>query len=236
GQDRIVADVVDLIEAVGAVTQDHVCRRAGRRRRIRSGDHTEAVDGGAARAVIVAPDDLARGVDAACNGAGDARYGHWIVEGEVGSAAQEEAVRVVARVSEKPDDLACIVDAKGLSAANAQGIVEGDKAAAGGTEEAVDAAGIGVIPDDLACIVDAACLGAFGGTTVGEGISQRSEAAAAATKKAVAAGGIIVLPDDLACIVDAKCLGPARGGRRIVDRGEDVAVQEEAVKAGGVVV
>src|SRR5262249_50725717 len=125
-------------------------------------------------------------------------------------------VRVVARVSEKPDDLACIVDAKGLSAANAQGIVEGDKAAAGGTEEAVDAGGVGVIPHDLACSVDAACLGAFGGTTVGEGIIQRSEATAAATKKAVAAGGIIVLPDDLACIGDRGCLGFPWGGASVV--------------------
>ena len=61
-------------------------------------------------------------------------------------------MRVVACVSEKPDDLTCIVDVKGLGAASGQGIVEGNKAAAG-KQETVEAAGIGVIPDDLAALL-----------------------------------------------------------------------------------
>ena len=44
GQERVAADVVDLVEAVGAVAQDHVGGGAGRRRRIAwgAGDRLEA--------------------------------------------------------------------------------------------------------------------------------------------------------------------------------------------------
>ena len=122
-------------------------------------------------------------------------------------------MRVAAGVSEKPDDLTCIVDAKGLGPATGQGIVEGDKAAAG-KQETVEAAGIGVIPDDLACIVDAACLGAIDTATVGRGIIQRREYTAAATEKPVAAGGVSVNPDNLTGIVDAECLSVAASGPR----------------------
>src|SRR5262249_59435226 len=49
--------------------------------------------------------------------------------------------------------------------------------------------------------------------------------------------GVIVCRHDVASIVDAQCLGSARGGRRIIDRGEGAgAAAEESVKAGGVVV
>src|SRR5207244_11334001 len=58
-------------------------------------------------AVLVIPDDLARGVDAVCNGAPG---GQGIVNGGVGATAKEEAIEA-AGVRVNPDDLARVVDA-----------------------------------------------------------------------------------------------------------------------------
>jgi hypothetical protein len=67
-------------------------------------------------------DDLAHAVDAKWKGV---TGGQGIVDGEVGAAAQEEAVTISAG-EKSSDDLACGVDAEGLGLALGQGIVQGD--------------------------------------------------------------------------------------------------------------
>ena len=105
----------------------------------------------AAAGVLIGPDDLARGIDALCEGQGCRAK----VNSGVSAAAQEEAVgRGADEVG--ADDLACIVDAKGLGAKRGQGIVEGGVDAVA-EEEAVllKSAVFEKEPHDLARVVDA---------------------------------------------------------------------------------
>jgi len=80
-QDRIAADVVDLVEAIDALARDHVGGGAGGRWRVRRGDLEEAVG---AAGVVKLSDDLAHVVDAVGNAV---TGGRGIVEGEEGAAA-----------------------------------------------------------------------------------------------------------------------------------------------------
>src|SRR5262249_39925568 len=81
------------------------------------------------------------------------------VEGGVGAAAEEEAVRGGGTDIVEPDDLARGVDAVGLGATrDGHGIVEGGVSAAA-EEEAVKAGVVTVPPDDLPCGVDALWTG-----------------------------------------------------------------------------
>jgi hypothetical protein len=121
-QERVAADVIDFIEPVGVVAQDHVRRGAGGRRWVRSGGHEKALE---AAAVAVTSNDLARIVDAECLGVS----AQGIIEREVGAAAQAESVRA-AGITVKPDDLACVVDAEGLGASGGQGIIQRGEGAA----------------------------------------------------------------------------------------------------------
>jgi hypothetical protein len=88
------------------------------RRRVRSGDHAEAVGAGG---VGELSNDLALIVDASCKGV---TGGRGVIDGEVGAAAQEKAV-TIAPGEKSSDDLACVVDAEGLGLALGQGIVQG---------------------------------------------------------------------------------------------------------------
>jgi hypothetical protein len=125
------------------MAQDHVGRGARERRGIWCGDLKKAV--AVADGVSVSPDDLARVVDARCNGSVGSRG---IVERGVGPTAIEEAVTAGA-VAVQPDNLAHIVDAKRFGVAAGEEIVE-RKIRAAAKEEAVGATGIQVSPDDLA--------------------------------------------------------------------------------------
>src|SRR5439155_1438898 len=151
-QDRVVADVVDLVEAVGTMAQDHIGGGAGRRRRVRCGDFKEAVENAAE---AVRPGDLAPGIDAHRNSAGG---GLGIVKGGVSTAVVKEAV-VASGVDVKPDDLARGVDAVCNGAARGQGIIEGGVSTTA-EKEAVYAGVVVVLADDLARVVDAVCKGA----------------------------------------------------------------------------
>jgi hypothetical protein len=219
-QDRVVADVVDLVltrDAGGRVraAQDHVGGGAGGRRRIRRDCEEETMTltltaGG----VDQASDDLVVVVDAIREGHA---VGDRIVDGDENAAAVEEGMEV----GEAPaggdvysDDLACIVDASGFGAATGgQRIVEGGVGAAiGVVEEAVSARTIIVEPNDLARIVDAGCYGAIKGR---RGIVERGERVRAVVGivdeavSAADAASILVGPDDHAQVVDSECLGEA---------------------------
>src|SRR5262249_14823327 len=98
------------------MAQDHVRASAGRRRRVRCGHNKETV-GEARAAGAIIPDDLAGGVDAASLSIEG--QGQGIVDREVASAAQKEAV-LAAAVVETSDDLARIVDAERLGAIRGQ--------------------------------------------------------------------------------------------------------------------
>src|SRR5262249_45713404 len=166
-QDRVVADVVDLVEAVGTVAHDHVGGGAGGGRRVRLQGRDEAVL--VAVAIVVGPDDLARGVDAVYKGVA---AGRGLVERGVDAAAVNETVGAAAVVV-IPDDLAHGVDAAGSGAFGAQRVVEGGvSVVVRVVEEAVDAAfgvaGI-VTPHDQAGVVDAIRIGAVRGRGIVEG-------------------------------------------------------------------
>src|SRR4029077_6109430 len=130
GEDRVAADVVDLVLAGYGrpveSSQDHVGGGARRRRQVRSQGCKEAVK---AAGVGVSPDDLACVVDAECLGAVGARGGQGIIESDVEAAAVDEAMLMAGAVRIKPDDLTCVVDAGGTGI-GARGIVEGSPGAA----------------------------------------------------------------------------------------------------------
>src|SRR5262249_49497973 len=119
-------------------------------------------------------------------------------------------------VVQGPDDLAVVIDAKGLGLA-VHGIVDGGERAAAVEETVHAAAGALIPPDDLAQIVDAECSGAEGARQriVESGVS----AAVGVVEEAVVASGVAVRPDDLAGAVNALCKGVAAGGRGIVEGG-----------------
>jgi hypothetical protein len=107
-----------LVEAVGAVLQNHVRARAGRRRRVRSKCRQESL--------LPVPDDLAQVVDARYRGPQE--VGRRIVDGGVDAAAVDEAVsgwavaglgRITIIIA---DDLARIVDAQCNGAVGVVGI------------------------------------------------------------------------------------------------------------------
>jgi len=116
--------------------------------------------------VEIAPDDLARAVDALrsreTGGPGSVKRG-------IRAAAQEEAV-LAGVVVVRPDGLAQVVDAKCLRAQGGHGIVEGGVSAAA-QEVAMAAGGVVIVPDDLVRIIDADCLGGAGkGQRIVEGV------------------------------------------------------------------
>jgi len=117
-QNRIIADVIDLVLAVSAVAQDHVGASAAGRRRIGRYREEEAVP--VKSAIDIRSNNLAHIVDAFKDGALGSQG---IVEGDVSAAAQEEAVRV-ATGNVITDDLARVIDAVRKGVPCGQGIVE----------------------------------------------------------------------------------------------------------------
>jgi hypothetical protein len=115
----------------------------------------------------VGPDDLARGVDAVCEGANG---GRGIVEGGVSAAAEKEAVEG-AGAPVIPDDLARGVDALRNGTGRGQGIIEGSIRATA-FEEAMMATAVVEIPDDLVHIIDAECLGGADAGRIIEGVEE----------------------------------------------------------------
>src|SRR5204863_3901348 len=121
-QECVAADVVDLIEAIRIVTQDHV--RGG------------AAGGGGfgpvtiAAGVVVFADDLACIVDAECKGG--ACEGPRNIESGEGAVFEVMQKAVMAGgVIVFADDLAAVVDAEGLGYVGGQGVVQcGESAAA----------------------------------------------------------------------------------------------------------
>ncbi len=75
--------------------------------------------------VGVLPDDLARRVDAECQGAASLGNGQWIVEGGVDTTAKKETVGAGGGADKLvPDDLACVVDPVRKRVLGGRGIVE----------------------------------------------------------------------------------------------------------------
>jgi len=220
-QERVAADVVDLVEAVGVVAQNHVRGGAGGRRRVRLRHHEEAMLTGG---VGELSDDLAHVVDAVGNAV---TGGQGIIGGEEGAAAEEVAVPAVARVAKLPDDLARIVDGARIGDRDRKGVVKGGVSAAGAAtvEKAMGAAGVLEESDDLARIVDAFCKGAGGQWDV-----EGDERAVGVAQEAMVAAGteIVEVPDDLARGVDAGGFG-AEGGVGIIDGGENAPAEQEAM-------
>src|SRR5262249_61978436 len=132
GEDRMVAEFIDLVGAASLGTQDHARGGAGRHRWVRCGHHKKAVD---APAATVKPNDLAGIVNASGMGG---TVGQGIVEGEVCAAAQEKAMKA-ARVAVIPDDLARAVDAECLGEAGGQGMIECRESSGTASEEALEA-------------------------------------------------------------------------------------------------
>src|SRR5262249_24676352 len=154
----------DLVEAIGIMAQDHVGRGRGGRRRVRRGGVQETVRlRQIERVVPVIADDLARVVDARCEGAAVssrilAGTGRGGVDRRVDAPAVEEAVRRVATIDVEADDLTGAVDASGEGALarglTGKRIVEGGVAAADFDEAVFGSGASGVIPDDLARVVN----------------------------------------------------------------------------------
>src|SRR4029077_39719 len=161
-QDRVVADVVDFVLAVGTMAQDHIggganwCRR-GRHRR-----EEEAV--GVSVAVEVIPDDLARAIDALRGGGAQG-----IIDGGVGATAVKESVEVEAVVVVMTDDLTRVVDALYKGAGGSPGRVDGGVGSASVQEAVGEPSAVQVKPDDLARVVDPLCNGAVGAQRVIDG-------------------------------------------------------------------
>jgi hypothetical protein len=121
GEDRVVADVVDLIEPASVLAQDHVGGCAGRRRRVWPWNGEEAVG-------AVAPYEDTAVVDVG--------YRERLVQRDVSARAVEEAV-LDGPVGVMPDDLAQIVDA-GRNSVGARWSIDGGVDAAA-IEKAVGA-------------------------------------------------------------------------------------------------
>ena len=153
-------------------------------------------------------------------------YAQGIVESSVGAIAVKKAVLLSVTAVVNADDLALVVDAKGVGALGGQGVVERCVAAATVEKPVIEVAVI-VKSDDLTGGIDAERRG----TPNAQGVVERCVAAAAVEEAVAAGAAVVVSPNDLAGGVDAVCLDAAvcLGGQRIINGSVTASTVEEAV-------